>query len=282
MGVEDELARTLPVRDGESSMNRTVAEVARILGVDGQQLKVWAWAYKDYLSNLANPGKGKSRAFTDSDVLALMYICDLSTSDEPSDEIRAGLGRECHYDNDRYREIVYAHTPILQEPPDDLDETWRHGILLNGAGVDGYLTHARNYRESAETLLETALKSGEPRDWGFPVLYAYRHTLELYLKIIGEIDDHIHSLKECVQRVERRHSQQLPSPARDWIIELDKIDPIGTAFRYADEDAGKEMTYVEYWLDFIQFKFAMALVFRMLDRAILNAARAGKIETLRL
>ncbi len=262
-------------------MNRGVAETARILGVDGQQVKTWAWAYRDCLSRQANPGKGKPRAFTDSDVLALMYICDLSMSEEPADEIRAGLDREDHYENDRYRDILYAHTPILQELPDDLDETWRHGILLNG-GVDGCLAHARNYRESAETLLEAALKSVEPRDWGFPVLYAYRHTLELYLKIIGEIDDHTHSLKACVERVEHRHNQRFPSPAREWIIELDKIDPNGTAFRYADEDAGKEMMYVEHWLDFIQFKFAMALVFRMLDTAILNAARDGKIETLRL
>jgi hypothetical protein len=57
---------------------------------------------------------------------------------------------------------------------------------LVGGGVDGYLALARNYRECAEALMERALKSGEPRDWGFPVLFAYRHTLELYLKIIGE------------------------------------------------------------------------------------------------
>lgn len=263
-------------------MNRSVAETARILRVDGQQVKAWAWAYKDCLSSQANPGKGKPRTFTDSDVLALMYICDRSESNEPADEIRAGLDREDHYENDRYREILYAHTPILQEPPGDLDETWRHGILLAGGGVDGYLALARHYRESAETLLEAALKSSEPRDWGFPVLYAYRHTLELYLKIIGEIKDHTHSLKECVLRVEKDHGERLPSRAREWIIELDEIDPDGTAFRYADENAGRAIRYVEYWLDFVQFEFAMTHVFRMLDAAILKAARDGKIETLRL
>jgi hypothetical protein len=31
-------------------MNRNVAEAARILGVNGQQVKTWAWSYKDYLS----------------------------------------------------------------------------------------------------------------------------------------------------------------------------------------------------------------------------------------
>jgi hypothetical protein len=28
----------------------------------------------------------------------------------------------------RHREILYNHTPLLQEPLDDLDETWRHGL----------------------------------------------------------------------------------------------------------------------------------------------------------
>jgi hypothetical protein len=41
---------------------------------------------------------------------------------------QAGLEREDHFD-DQYRDLLYAHTPILQEPPDDLDETSRHGIL---------------------------------------------------------------------------------------------------------------------------------------------------------
>jgi hypothetical protein len=109
------------------------------------------------------------------------------------------LGRDDHYGNDHYRDLLYAHTPILQEPPDDVDETWRHGILLVGGGVDRHLALAPNYRECEEAMLEAALKSGGPRDWGFPVLFAYRHTLELYLKIIGEIDD-LHALAEGLRR----------------------------------------------------------------------------------
>jgi hypothetical protein len=259
-------------------MNRSVAEASRILEVDGRHVKTWAWAYKDYLSGVANPGKGKPRTFTDSDVLALMYICHQSELNEPADEIRAGLDREDHYTNDHYRDVLYAHTPILQELPDDLDETWRHGILLVGGGVDGYLALARNYRVCAEAMLEAALISGEPRGWGFPVLFSYRHTLELYLKIIGEIDDHTHSLRDCVRLVEKRHGERLPSRAREWIIELDEIDPDGTTFRYADEGAGKSLRNVECWVDFVQFKSAMTSVFSMLDMAILKAVGDGKIE----
>lgn len=43
--------------------------------------------------------------------------------------------------------------------------------------------------------------------------------------------------------------------AREWIIELDEIDPNGAAFRYADDEAGKALDDAEYWVNFVQFKF---------------------------
>jgi hypothetical protein len=234
-----------------------------------QQVKTWAWRFKEHLSGQANPPKGRSRAFTDSDVLALMHVA-LNWEDDPDIEnIEAGLNCEEHYDNDRYREMLYRRTPLLQEPPDDLDETWRHGILLNGGGVDGYLALARSYKQSADALLDSALKSGEPLDWGYPVLYAYRHALELYLKIIGNIQEDTHSLEECIRGIEERHGQKIGSPVREWIVELHKIDPKGTAFRYADDRAGT-LEYAEYWVDFLQFKYAMSCVFEVLDHACLH------------
>jgi hypothetical protein len=203
-----------------------------------------------------------------------MYVT-MHWEEQPDVEaIRIGLNCEDHHE-DQYRELLYRNTPILQEPPEDLDETWRHGILLNDGGVDEYLELARSYKQSAEALLDSALKSGEPRDWGYPVLFAYRHTLELYLKIIGEIQDPIHSLEDCVRLVEKRHGHKIGSPVREWITELDKLAPYGTAFRYADDQAGT-LRYAEYWVDFVQLKYALGLIFKMLDSAILRTGVGGK------
>lgn len=253
-------------------MNRTVSQTARVLGVDVQQVKTWAWRFKEHLSSRANPPKGRSRAFTDSDVLALMHVAMHWEENPDIENIKDGLNSEDHDNNDRYHEMLYQHTPLLQEPPDDLDETWRHGIFLSGGGVEEYLELARSYKQSADALLDSALKSGEPRDWGYPVLFAYRHALELYLKIIGEIQKPIHSLKDCIRGVEKHYGQKIGSPIREWIIELDKIDPIGTAFRYADDQAGT-LKYAEYWVDFLQFKYAMSRVFEALDHACLHLMR---------
>jgi hypothetical protein len=65
---------------------------------------------------------------------------------------------------------------------------------------------------------------------------------------------------------------KIPFPIREWIIELDKLDPRGTAFRYADGEAGT-LRYAEYWVDFVHFKYAMKCVFECLDHAYLHLRR---------
>jgi hypothetical protein len=250
-------------------MNRKASEIARILEVQPGQVKSWAFTFKDYLGAQANPRKGATRTFSDSDVLVLAYVWWNWETEPDLDAIRAGLNSGEHYGRE-FCELLYRHTPILQEPPDDLDETWRHGVLLCAHGMTTYLELARNYRHVANDLLRAALKSGEPLDLAYPVLFAYRHTLELYLKIVGEIDENTHSLRTCIDLVEKRHPGNPIDPAiKGWILELDRIDPSGTAFRYADAKLGTP-TGSEHWLDFVQFEFAMNQVFEMLDHAVLR------------
>lgn len=101
------------------------------------------------------------------------------------------------------------------------------------------------------------------------MLFAYRHTLELYLKIIGEVQERTHSLERCVHLVERRLGQKIGTPIRSWIIEFDRIDPAGTAFRFADDEVGT-LRNAEYWVDFHHLKHAMTLTFQVLDEASLQ------------
>jgi hypothetical protein len=253
-------------------MDRSTSETARVLGVDVQQVKTWAWRFREHLSRGANPAKGHPRTFSETDVLVLIYVAMHWEDDPDLEAIRIGLNCENHYE-DGFRELLYGNTPILQEPPENLDETWRHGVFLNGGG--DYLDLARNYRQSADALLNSALAGGEPREWAYPVLFTYRHALELYLKLIGEIEEGTHSLKRCISLVEKRHGQRIPTPIKDWIIEFDKIDPLGTAFRYADDEAGT-LNYAELWVDFLQLKFVMGRVFTAIDDAILRTGVTGK------
>lgn len=250
-------------------MIRTAAQVAKILNADSRQLKQWAFEFKDYLSASANPSKGNSRHFLDSDLLVLSYIQHYWEDDPDVECIQIGLNRGEQYE-DVFLEHLYMHTPLIQEPPDDLDETWRHGILLVGSKRYEFDELARNYRFFAEIMLKNALEKDEVERSAYPVLFAFRHALELYLKLIGTIDENTHSLKRCVGLVEKRHNVTFPSPIRAWILELDGIDPRGTAFRYANEDTPLDHHY-EQWFDFQHFKFAMKVVFDTIENAICQA-----------
>ncbi len=249
-------------------MNRTVSEAANVLGVDAEQVKRWASVFKDYLSIRANPSKGKPRMFSDGDLLVLCFVGNEWEHDPDLEAIKIGLNRDEHF-NERFVEHLYLHTPLLQEPPDNLDETCLHGFLWVGGHGQARFELARNYRYAAEKLLNQALEESDARHWLCPVLFTYRHTLELYLKTIGNITERTHSLAECVELVETIHGAQFPPRARGWIEELDRIDPNpGTTFRYED-DLGSQGC-PEYWVDLRQFKFAMKQVFEMIDCAILR------------
>jgi hypothetical protein len=59
---------------------------------------------------------------------------------------------------------------------------------------------------------------------------------------------------------------------------LDRIDPGGTAFRYAEH--GGNSACAEEWLDLAHFKFAMGCVFRTIDMAVLRSTRTRSVAAL--
>jgi len=75
-------------------MLRGVAEACRILGVDRNQVKSWAYTFRDYLSSSANPKSGQSRQFSDADLLALMHVAMYWEDDPDIESIRIGLNCE--------------------------------------------------------------------------------------------------------------------------------------------------------------------------------------------
>ena len=88
-------------------------------------------------------------------------------------------------------------------------------------------------------------------------------------------DKPIHRLADCMEAVENRYGEKFNPIVRSWIEEFDNIDPKGTAFRYADDEA-KTLRFLEHWVDLGHFKFAMKQVFETIDRAILRTGAKGR------
>ena len=182
--------------------------------------------------------------------------------------------------------------PIFQEPPDDLDGDWRHGVLLAGLGeyqTMGWIESARAYRDAALALVERALSRGVEWDEAHPALFLCRHTLELYLKaVLPDWKDHLpkkdqnkHAVAPLAARLaevlEGRYRTEEIERLCAFIDEFGKIDPKAMVFRFPDgatetfKKATDSTPPFELWVDFRQLSETMVLIYDALERVWLNS-----------
>lgn len=146
---------------------------------------------------------------------------------------------------------------IFREPPEDIDETWTHGALLGGmVGYDDEAL-ARSYFTAGSLLVDHVLSTGERGQALIcPILYVYRHGVELYLKVIVPPDDFTHSLGGLLsafcQHVHSRYNEKVPPWVTRPVTQLAQIDPGSDLFRYGKtrSSASKRMAdQGEFWVD---------------------------------
>jgi len=247
-------------------MKYGVADTARILGIETPQLKTWAYQFRDNLSASANPEKGTPRIFTAEDVLVLLYVSNFWEDEPDIEAIVAGLNSECHFE-DIYVHTLWNHTPLIQDDvPENLDEPSRYGLLISPRVHLTRIEIARSYHQAANVLWDKANNGGFPMGDCYPVLFAYRHALELYLKMFAAPNT-THSLHKCLEAVEKHYEKEVSPPIKDWIMTLHQMDEKGTYFRYEPET---EPTMDGQWLDWSHFRYAMDTLFNTLDFAWLN------------
>jgi hypothetical protein len=165
---------------------------------------------------------------------------------------------------------------IFQAPPDDIDETWRHGAILGGIlyDVNTTLRVADAFKLAGDILVDKVLISDtEAYEIIYPVLYNYRHCLELYLKAVLK-DARGHKLLEMAEKLEEQIQKQLkaklPTWFKKWILEFDDFDRGSDTFRYADKYVESRHTQDigEFWIDFALLKKIMALYQEAFHRLI--------------
>lgn len=238
-------------------MQFTVADVARILSVEKNLIKTWAFKFSDYLSSKANPSKGISRKFKLEDIRVLAYIFTNWEDDPDIESIKIGLNTNSHYEHDLINNLIIEITPLFIEPPDEIDETWKHGVLFGGLSESGDIFYlANSYKRAGDRLIDIALKNEEAWDLFCPVVYNYRHAIELYLKAVLGTYKRNHDLLYLFDRFEKllkiKFDAKIPIWFKNVLIAFNDFDPEGTAFRYGGNSA-KEETFI----DFIQLKTLM-------------------------
>ncbi len=102
----------------------------------------------------------------------------------------------------------------------------------------------------------------------WPILFNYRHCIEIYLKILTDYSKKgaNHSIESLVNSLRERYK---PLKINDWIenllYEWSDIDDQSTAFRYPEAFKGGE-----YWIDFHHLKAVMGILCDSFDKLVVE------------
>lgn len=234
-----------------------VSEIAQILHVDRNTVKLMSFRFFEYLNKNANPVKGKPRIFNIDDLRVLAYV-SIYWEDEPDIEnIKIGLNTNRHFEHPLIDELITANTPIFIDPPEEVNEDWKHGIVFGGLSQIGDIMFlATSYKLAGDRLIDVAINNQEAFQLYCPIIYNYRHAVELYLKsAIGkhkQSHDLTYLLDKLKQKLKKDFNSEIPSWFESIVKSFSEFDPTSTTFRY-----GGGQNNDEVFVDFNQLKTVM-------------------------
>lgn len=160
--------------------------------------------------------------------------------------------------------------PFFEDPPEWLNEDCTFGSLIGGMlpSDEAYTGKwiAESYKNAADALVDQVVnrKDYDGYELVFPILYLYRHAIELYLKMLLKPDKLNHNLKPLMDGfVEQAQANgwKIQPVVVERIEELARIDLDSSAFRYATNTKGKPSLDIgECWVDLGYIKEFMGIL----------------------
>lgn len=182
-----------------------------------------------------------------------------------------------------------------------------HGnVVFNfrGRAINDLSAFAAGYHEAGKTLVSNMESAAGYRDYeGYPILFLYRHALELYLKaivyrgaqLLGLISDEKPNTEKLL--TSHKLTRLLPTieaifRAVEWewdfevfglrsfddfadlIKEIEKIDPQSYCFRYPVNTTGEAALPQHFVVNVVTFGKKMDSVLELLSGAVTGAPRS--------
>lgn len=174
---------------------------------------------------------------------------------------------------------------IFKEPSDGLDENWCGAIVGTFGGYRDFFTVAQSFRNAANCLIDTHKNNYYEYEVLDPLLYLYRHSLELYMKalIVAHDNDcdvkkeYGHSLTKLFNQavaVVQGIGYEMPERAHRIVAEVSEIDSGSFSFRY-----GGDWTKGEYWIGYDNLKNDINWFFFRLEKAYFIVSKNQGMQT---
>lgn len=247
----------------------SIDELAHLIGAEPELIHKWLVLFEEYFSNSAvHPDEGESRIFSQDDVRRLLIIgCARDWWDEEQDldysDVYGQLNSPEEYD-DRYIEAAYLRAPLFQPMPENPEEMATYTLVVGEDWTGSDLgTIAQSYKLAGDVLVESALETEEPWKLAYPILFNYRHALELSLKAIILPDKYNHDIASLIKQLEEKSGKTLSKEAKAIFDQFVEIDRKSTAFRYGEkipkDDTMINLYQLKYIMNYLSKGFAEIL-----------------------
>ncbi|MBV5314466.1 MAG: hypothetical protein JZU47_14290 [Prolixibacteraceae bacterium] len=238
-----------------------VSDIARILNVDKNLVKDWAYYFSDYLNPKANPEKGIEREFTADDLCTFGYIFMYWEDKTDFESIKYGLNSNSQFEYP-YNELAIEVTPIFREFSEELlgGKVW---MLGGHTKSNDKISLADSYKLAGDALIDFGIENEYNDEIIYPAIYNYRHATELYLKAVipnpqstfpndGKTHNLLTLYNELLNLLKNKYATTPPKWFENIILAFNDFDPDGTSFRY-----GLKADIDEMFIDLIHIKKLM-------------------------
>jgi hypothetical protein len=162
---------------------------------------------------------------------------------------------------------------IFQEVTEEITENWNGGVLVGGMALwSGEEPIARAYKQAGDVLVKEALENDLAHEFTYPILFVYRHTIELYLKTILNPTQRNHNLESLIQAlvdyIDSKYKQPLESCVVERLREFATFDPSSTTFRYSSGHLKSEKLYSETWVDLTNLSQVMDMLCKCFEQIL--------------
>lgn len=176
--------------------------------------------------------------------------------------------------------------PLFEEPTVDIEreDPWSgpKGFMLGGWSLPTRSEMAKQYLEAANALVD-AIKQNEMEDYRIanPVLFLYRHAVEMTLKGIMYSAPKTHDLRRLADDfdafIKDKCGQSVPTWITTRLKEIAGIDPNSTAFRYGEYQCNgpnqAALADGEIYIDLFHLQRSMKALIEALDGVYTEASQ---------